>query len=103
MSRAPRPTPPASTPVDPRENPGSYIRQTDGTFVQAAAATIIPDGANAAAPAPVLPAESAAATAQALADLGHEIPPAIEAALAEPPAAPTPETPASGSAGDAQA
>lgn len=99
MSRAPRPTPQASASVDPRENPGSYVRQTDGSFVQdeSVAMTVQADGPSAAAPAPVLPADSAAAIAAALADVGHETPPAVEAAIDAPAPGMAPAETSSGS------
>lgn len=94
MSKPPRrQTETSPAVVDPRENPGSYIRQPDGSFIQdeTVAMTVQADGPSAAAPAPVLPAESAAAIAAALADVGHDAPPAVEAAQTAPVAPPAPE------------
>ena len=85
--------------VDPRENPGSYTQLDDGTFVSNGPAFVAAAGTSEAAPAPVLPPESAVAIANALAAIGQDIPAVVEASLPpidpEPESAPepTPETP----------
>jgi hypothetical protein len=73
VSRAPRNAPSQTDQVeavDPFENPGSYRRNTDGSYTRLDEATKPPE----AAPAPVLPPASAEAIAQALAAIGHEPP-----------------------------
>jgi len=90
--------PSQSDAVDPRENPGSYTQLDDGTFVSNGPAFAAPTGTSEAAPAPVLPPESAVAIANALAAIGQDIPASVEASLPqidpEPERAPepTPET-----------
>jgi hypothetical protein len=82
-----RPRAPATDPtvvVDPRGNPGSYTKELDGTFTQNDQPVAELVGAPESAPAPVLPAESAQAIADALADLGHDLPPAIADQVAAP-------------------
>lgn len=70
--------------VDPRENPGSYTKHADGTFTRNDPLVEAPTGASEAAPAPRLPEGGAQAIADALADLGHECPPALVDQLTEP-------------------
>lgn len=78
---------------DPAETPGSYVAQEDGSFIPDAALTVVGEGPSEAAPAPVLPTESAAAISDALGSLGQDLPAAVTVALAppEPEAAASPE------------
>lgn len=95
MSKSPRQTMAAPSTVDPREAPGSYIKTKDG-YALAEPVTTPPAGASDAAPAPVIPAESAQAIAEALTDLGHDVP-----AFLEPAAPPASTDPVPTTGGDA--
>lgn len=97
MSKAPRrrlaPRAPSAQDLEHRTTPGSYLRQEDGSFVRTDEAT-----APAEASAPAIPADSAQAMADALVEIGAEVPPHIQDALdAGEPA--EPETLAEGAAG----
>ncbi len=73
MSRTPRNAPSQADQapaIDPFENPGSYRRNTDGSYTRLDEASKPPEGAT----GPILPPSSAEAIANALAAIGHEPP-----------------------------
>lgn len=69
------------------EDPGSYVRETNGELTRTDTPQELPAGANEAAPAPVLPEASRRAIADALLAAGAEVP----AHLADGPDAIAPE------------
>lgn len=101
MSRSPRNAPSQAyqvEAVDPFETPGSYRRNTDGSYTRLDEATKPPE----AQPGPVLPPGSAQAIADAMAAIGHEPPAYLGVDPAPgPDLTTTTELPATGAGGDA--